>query len=94
MKTITISKLKNELSRFLRLVKQGETIIVLDRKEPVAEISPVCRQSRHATDHLASLESAGIIRRGDSKQLEGWTVPRGKSVGVLSALLDERRTGR
>jgi len=38
MKSVGIKDLKNHLSSYLESVRNGETIIVLDRNHPVAEI--------------------------------------------------------
>lgn len=38
MKSVGIRELKNKLSKYLKLVKDGEVIIVTDRNEIVAEI--------------------------------------------------------
>ena len=36
MKTATISEVKNRLSAYLRAVRAGETVLILDRDQPVA----------------------------------------------------------
>lgn len=41
MKEIRIAELKSRLSEFLRSVQGGETIAVLDRNTPIAQIVPV-----------------------------------------------------
>ncbi len=41
MKQVRIAELKAKLSEYLRAVKRGETIAVLDRDTPVARIVPV-----------------------------------------------------
>ena len=41
MKTVRIAELKARLSEYLRAVRRGETIAVLDRDTRVAEIVPV-----------------------------------------------------
>jgi antitoxin (DNA-binding transcriptional repressor) of toxin-antitoxin stability system len=41
MKTVNIAELKTHLSRYLRAVRRGERIVVLDRREPVAELRPL-----------------------------------------------------
>ena len=41
MKTVRIAELKARLSEYLRAVRRGETIAVLDRETRVAEIVPV-----------------------------------------------------
>jgi prevent-host-death family protein len=41
MKQVNIAELKARLSEYLRAVRKGETIAVLDRDTPVARIVPV-----------------------------------------------------
>jgi prevent-host-death family protein len=41
MRTVRIAELKARLSEYLRAVRNGETIAVLDRETRVAEIVPV-----------------------------------------------------
>ena len=41
MKQVRIADLKARLSEYLRAVRRGETITVLDRETPVAQIVPV-----------------------------------------------------
>jgi prevent-host-death family protein len=40
MKQVRIAELKARLSEYLRAVRRGETIAVLDRETPVAQIVP------------------------------------------------------
>ncbi len=40
MKTVGIRELKNRLSEYLRRVRAGETVLVTDRGEVVAEFTP------------------------------------------------------
>ena len=40
MKQVRIAQLKSHLSEYLRVVRRGETISVLDRETPVARIVP------------------------------------------------------
>lgn len=39
--SVAIRELKNSLSRYLELVKGGETLVVTDRNRPVAQIIPI-----------------------------------------------------
>ena len=41
MKQVRIAELKSRLSEYLRAVRRGETISVLDRETPIAQIVPV-----------------------------------------------------
>jgi prevent-host-death family protein len=45
MKQVRIAELKARLSEYLRAVRRGETISVLDRDTPVAQIVPVRERS-------------------------------------------------
>ena len=41
VRQVRIAELKSRLSEYLRAVRRGETIAVLDRETPVAQIVPV-----------------------------------------------------
>ena len=45
MKQVRIAELKARLSEYLRAVRRGHTVTVLDRDTPIAEIAPI-RQRR------------------------------------------------
>ena len=49
MKQVRIADLKARLSEYLRAVRRGDTIVVLDRDTPVARIVPVRERSRLRT---------------------------------------------
>lgn len=91
----TIAELKNRLSAYLRKVRAGETVLVLDRNEPVARIERVT-PAEQPDSRLARLSAAGLVESA-SRQLP-LDVLRAKaprsSASVLAALLDERREGR
>lgn len=96
MKKATISELKNHLSRYLRYVKQGEPVLVLDRGMAVADILP---HKSHKTDSnlMLRLESKGVVRRGDMRLLKNYCYPdnsKSKPTGALAALLAERSQSR
>ena len=93
----TVSEVKNGLSAFLRRVRTGESVLVLDRKTPVACIVPVShlRGSRKSEARLARLEAAGIVaRERPGSPLEVLGQPLRPHANVLDALLEERRDGR
>jgi antitoxin (DNA-binding transcriptional repressor) of toxin-antitoxin stability system len=74
-KTVGVKQLKAKLSEYLRLVKGGETILVTDRDEVVAELRPARRQPG-VPDDLGGLldalaDSAEITRASLPK--DGWT---------------------
>ncbi len=95
MKKATVSDLKNHLSFYLRAVKGGEPVLVLDRGVPIAELQKITGKSTSSEDRLTLLERKGLIRRGNSRLLKGFPFPtHGEPSGVLKALLEERRGGR
>lgn len=60
MKTVKIGALRNDLSGYLRYVRQGEEVIVCDRDKPVARILPI--RSSSFDEHTAKLIARGILR--------------------------------
>jgi prevent-host-death family protein len=97
MKRATITETKNQLSAVLDSVRRGETVLILDRGQPIARIEPVTGdQSEDA--RVARLERSGAVRRAKhrlSKRLLDEAPPspvRGAS--ALAALLEERDQGR
>ena len=54
--------LKNNLSRYLDRVQEGEEVIVTDRGRPVARLSAL----DHSTDRLAELIAAGVVRPAEA----------------------------
>ncbi len=55
MKTVNIGKLKNNLSSYLREVRNGEEVIVQDRKKPIARISPIAHPAPAEDDYEAEM---------------------------------------
>lgn len=95
MKEARISDVKNHLSRYLALVRRGETVRILDRDRPVAHIVPIAQAAAGrpvGAEALAEMERKGLIRRG-SGRLDAEILnrdPPGRPCGVLAALLEER----
>jgi len=99
MKAVGIKQLKARLSEYLRLAKGGETILVTDRDEVVAELRPARRQGRAGEDleeTLQALAEAGEVTRA-SLPKEGWcwrVEGLGLPEGTSQSLLDEIRAER
>ncbi len=87
--------MKNNLSAFLRKVRAGETVLILDRNRPIARIERISGQGQ-ADARLAHLERQGLMRPAlqpfPREMLEEPPPTPGKS--VLEALIEERREGR
>jgi len=99
MKAIGVKQLKARLSEYLRLVKTGETILVTERDEVVAELRPARRQVRPADeieDVLDALSEAGDITRAAVSK-RGWRWHSGGiglAAGTAMKVLNEIRADR
>jgi antitoxin (DNA-binding transcriptional repressor) of toxin-antitoxin stability system len=94
MKTASVSELKNGLSAYLRAVISGETVVVTDRKRPVALFQPIGAAADD--EQLAGLIAGGVVSpAGDSLDLEAFFgSPLPAVPGGLSSLILEDRDRR
>ena len=86
MKQVRIAELKARLSEYLRAVRRGETIAVLDRETPVAQIVPV--RDRNA---LRVRKPAPGTPRPNQVALPK---PLNLKLDVVQLLLEERQAHR
>ncbi len=99
MKSVGVKQLKARLSEYLRLVRSGETVLVTDRDEVVAELRPARpRLAAPASldEILDSLSERGdITRAAIRKGRWTWKVKGlGLPPGSAAELLDEIRNDR
>lgn len=97
MKRASISEAKNALSALLDRVKNGASVLIVDRGRPVARLEPVGGLTDPA-DAIERLVRAGVVRAGRG------TIPRAilttappspcEGASAVRALIDERREGR
>ena len=100
MKTTTVAYLKEHLSALLRRVQRGETVLILNRGQPVGRIEPVRPAGDEGdSERVARLEKAGILR--PPAELAGWgailkpsPIRAEKGQSVLATLLEDRSEGR
>lgn len=99
----TVSAVRNALIACLRRVRSGESVLVPDRRPPVAGTVPAGRDTerlRAADDvdeaaKVARLERAGILsRRSSVSPLDVLGEPFPSGARILDALLEERAEGR
>jgi antitoxin (DNA-binding transcriptional repressor) of toxin-antitoxin stability system len=96
MKVVGIKQLKARLSEYVRLAKAGETVLVTERDEVVAELRPSRRRTPIADrleELLDTLAASGEVTR--AAQPKGDWAWRSRGLGLPSgatkALLDELR---
>ena len=76
MQTTSITQLKNSLSAYLRDVKAGEEVLIIDRGRPIARLVPVS-SSDSMEEHLDEMERKGLLRRGTGRLPDDfWDLPR------------------
>jgi prevent-host-death family protein len=98
MKKATITRLKNQLSEFLKIGRHGEPVLIFKRALPIVrltsarspEFGEVADEAR-----VAKLERTGLARRGDSKALRRFLknsppMKIRRKVEVVKVLLDDR----
>jgi len=96
----SVSEAKNRLSHFLRLVRGGEEVEIMDRDTPVARIVHVSKSAAREKKAAWIAEGVrlGIITPPQGRELspDFFKRKRGFPEGedVLKALLEERDEGR
>ena len=94
MRTIGIRELKADLSRVLRDVQKGDTILITDRGRVVAELRSPDASQWSGSPHeraLARLASLGHLRVGEPTAAPYQASPVKSRKGLARQLLDEDR---
>jgi prevent-host-death family protein len=99
---VNVSEVKNRLSYYLRLVRGGEQIEILDRNTPLARIIHVSQADAddNKTPWMKEVERLGLVTPPQKKGYSQELLAREKVIlaqkkrggGVLKALLEERKT--
>lgn len=81
-------ELKVRLGTYLRRVREGQTLVVTDRGQPVAELRPIAGDAGLEAV-LARLEGRGVVTRPTRKRLAPF---RGVESGasLSSAVIEDR----
>ncbi len=93
---VSITRLKDQLSAYLKKVEAGQTVIVTDRNRPIAQLTPVAAKVSD-DERLARLVAQGIVTLPVGPRLDMKDFlkrrPMIPNAGLLEALLEERREG-
>ncbi|MDQ7843435.1 MAG: type II toxin-antitoxin system prevent-host-death family antitoxin [Armatimonadota bacterium] len=74
MRAVNIAELKNRLSAYLDRVREGEEILIRDRRRPIAKIVPLTGQDRGLEEE--ALVAAGLLRPADAPLTASfWKLP-------------------
>lgn len=97
MLAVGVRELKNRLSEYLRRVRQGETVLVTDRGNVIAQLAPPGSVS--APDNLppglADLAKRGLASLGGPNDASRYPIMPRRLRGItVRELLDEERSTR
>lgn len=81
-------ELKARLGKYLRRVRQGRTLVVTDRGEPIAELRPIRADAGAA---LARLKGAGAVTQGAETPLEDFRQITSRGRSGAAAVIEDRQ---
>jgi prevent-host-death family protein len=82
-------ELKVRLGKYLRQVRQGRTLVVTDRGQPVAELRPMSGPG--GTDAvLARLEAEGVVTRPTANGLRPFHPIETRGPSLSTAVVEDR----
>jgi antitoxin (DNA-binding transcriptional repressor) of toxin-antitoxin stability system len=91
MKTVSVSELKAHLSRYLREVRRGSEIQVLDRGIPVARLTQPGGDAGDIEERRQRLARAGVLRLGSGRAAKVVRLePLDLGVPLSDAIADDR----
>jgi len=88
-----VRELKNRLTHYLRLVRQGERVIVTHHDRPVAVLKPIEDEGREVPveERLAYLATQGGLRLGEPKhRLRRWKPVAAKGTRASRIISSDR----
>jgi prevent-host-death family protein len=87
--SVGVRELRDNLSEYLRRVRQGEILVITDRGKPIGELGPAPRG--RSVERGRALVGKGIASwsGGKPKGLSG--APRAKLRPVSEAVIEDRR---
>lgn len=88
MTTVAIRELKNRLSKYLRMVKAGERLVVTERGKAVAVISGA---GRSVDEGIEAMVRERAARWGGGKPRGAMRPPRIKGPSVAQAVIEDKR---
>jgi prevent-host-death family protein len=87
--TVGVRELKTRLGGYLQQVRQGRTLVVTDRGEPVAELRPLGGLGA-ADERLERLKILGAVTRSEARPLARFRPVRGRGPSVADAIVEDR----
>ena len=88
-RTVGSRELKTRLGTHLQRVREGRTLIVTDRGEPVAELRPIGDAAGLGSE-FAWLAAAGIVTLPTADRLQPFKAVRHRGKPLSAAVTDDR----
>ena len=86
--SVGVRELKIHLSKYLREVKLGNTIVITDHGKPVGRLSPA---TTNVAERIEAMRQSGIITwNGEKPSIEPPTVCIEGNVSVSDLLIEDR----
>jgi prevent-host-death family protein len=89
-KAVGARELKTRLGSYLRQVREGKTLIVTDRGEPIAELRPISNQSSGEEATLKKLAALGILTHSNNGPLAPLRPVASTGLSVADAVAEDR----
>ena len=93
MKSVGLRELNQRFSRYIKVVKAGEEVLITERGQPVAIIKPIVRTANLATK-IRQLEAQGLLTpprlKGSPKPHLPVPLPGQGLAETVSVMRDER----
>ena len=93
MQRVGSLEFKNRMGRYLRSVRQGNTLVITDRGTPVAKVGPPDAVEPTEEDiwaRLQELEACGLIRLG-TRPLKRFRPVPGRGKPASQMIIEDRR---
>ncbi len=89
-KTVGARELKTHLGGYIRKVRNGLTIVVTERGEPVAELRPLNREAVGEAARLEDLVGIGVLTRQKREPLKRFKPIRSGGRRQSRAIIEDR----
>lgn len=86
--TYSTYEAKAKLSEIIRKVREGGSVVITYRGQPVAEVRPVAAEGEDLGRRLARLEQAGVVT--PPRRLGAIPQPVARREGALARFLESR----
>jgi prevent-host-death family protein len=87
--TVGARELKTRLGGYLQQVRQGRTLVITDRGEPVAELKPL-HPAGTEDARLERLKALGAVTRLEDRPLAPFRPVRSRGSSISDAILEDR----